>query len=174
MIKILSYILGTIVAIIALLLIASTFPIKGNYQLLIVQSGSMEPAIKTGSIVVVKPASKYQTGDVITFGQMSKTKIPTTHRIIDSRQQNGTLLYTTKGDANEGKDASEVPARQIIGKVLFDIPFLGYALATAKKPAGFAVLIIIPALILLFDEVKNIFLEIKKMRKKKREEKTLS
>lgn len=167
MTKILSYILGTVVAIIALLLIASTFPIKGNYQLLIVQSGSMEPAIKTGSIVIVKPMAEYQVGDIITFGSVSKTKIPTTHRVVDISWQNGKPTYVTKGDANEGEDAQKVLARQVIGKVFFSIPFLGYALSVAKKPAGFAVLIIIPALILLFDEAKNIFLEIKKMRKPK-------
>ena len=167
MTKILSYILGTIVAIIALLLIISAFPVKWNYLLLIVQSGSMEPAIKTGSIVIVKPVSEYKVGEVITFGSVSKTKIPTTHRIIDVHLQNGRPVYTTKGDANEGKDINEVLARQVIGKVLFDIPFLGYALVATKKPIGFAVLIIIPALILLFDEAKNIFWEIKKMRKPK-------
>ena len=164
MTKILSYVLGALVAIVALLLIVSTFPIKGNYQLLIVQSGSMEPAIKTGSIVIVKPALTYQVGDVITFGAVSKTKIPTTHRIIEIRRQGGRPVYVTKGDANEGEDAQEVPARRVIGKVFFDVPFLGYALAAAKRPVGFAVLIIIPALLLLFGEAKNIFLEIKKMR----------
>ena len=167
MTKILSYILGTLVAIIALLLIVSTFPIAGNYELLIVQSGSMEPAIKTGSLVIIKPASEYKAGDVITFGPVTKGKSPTTHRIVNVSLQNGKPVYLTKGDANEEADTSEVLARDVLGKVLLDIPFIGYALTAAKRPAGFAVLIIIPALILLFDEGKKIFLEIKKMRKPK-------
>lgn len=170
MIKILYYIFGIAVSAIALLLIVSAFPIKGNYQVLIVLSGSMEPSIKTGSIVVVKPAPQYNVGDVITFGPVSKTKVPITHRIVEMRLQNGIPVYMTKGDANEEEDTREVPARQVIGKALFDIPFLGYALAAAKKPVGFGVLIAVPAIIILFDEGKKIFSEIKKMRKKKEEE----
>ena len=169
MIKFLSYLLGILVAIIALLLIASSFPIKGNYQLLIVQSGSMEPAIKTGSIIAVKPVAEYKVGDVITFGPALKGKVPTTHRIIALRIQAGKLVYMTKGDANEEGDTREVLARDIHGKVFLDVPFAGYALAAAKKPIGFAILIIIPSLIILFDEGKKVFVEIKKMRKPKEE-----
>jgi signal peptidase I len=171
MIKILYYIFGTAVATIALLLIVSAFPIKGNYQVLIVLSGSMEPSIKTGSIVIVKPASQYNVGDVITFGPVSKTKVPITHRIVEMRLQNGIPVYATKGDANEEKDTREVLAREVIGKELFDVPFLGYALAAAKKPIGFGVLIAVPAIIILFDEGKKIFREVGKMRKKRRENK---
>ena len=168
MIKILYYIFGIAVSVIALLLIVSAFPIKGNYQVLIVLSGSMEPTIKTGSIVIVKPAPQYNVGDVITFGAVSKTKVPITHRIVDTRLQNGIPVYVTKGDANEEKDTQEVPARQVIGKALFDVPFLGYALSAAKKPIGFAVLIAVPAILILFDEGKKIFFEVKKMRRKKK------
>src|SRR3989344_9392425 len=102
--KILTYLFGTFVAVIALLLIISSFPIKGNYQIMIVQSGSMEPDIKTGSIVVVKPASEYKIGDVITFGPAPKGKVPTTHRIVDVRLQTGVPVFITKGDANEEND----------------------------------------------------------------------
>ena len=170
MIKILYYIFGIAVSVIALLLIVSAFPIKGNYQVLIVLSGSMEPSIKTGSLVVVKPVSQYNIGDVVTFGPVSKTKVPITHRIVDIRIQNGRSVYVTKGDANEEKATRAVLAKDVVGKAFFDVPFLGYALAAAKKPVGFGVLIAVPAIIILFDEGKKIFSEIKKMRKKKEEE----
>src|SRR3989338_8215020 len=65
----------------ASLFFAPLLPIKGNIEIKIVKSGSMEPAIKTGSIVVIKPASLYGVGDVITFGEDSRTTYPTTHRI---------------------------------------------------------------------------------------------
>jgi len=154
--KVLSYIFGTFITVIALLLVVSVFPITGNYKIYIVQSGSMEPSITTGGIVAVKPVVEYKAGDVITFGPVAKGKSPTTQPV-----------YITKGDANEESDTREVLARDVMGKVLFDVPFFGYALAAAKTPAGFAVLIIIPALIILFDEGKKIFFEIKKMRKPK-------
>jgi len=165
--KILTYIFGTFVATIAILLIISSFPIKGNYQILIVQSGSMEPSIKTGSIVIVKPSPEYKVGDIITFGPVPKGKVPTTHRITDVRLQTGSPVFVTKGDANEESDTKEVSSRDVIGKVLLDVPYMGFALAAAKKPIGFAVLIIVPALIILFDEGKKIYFEVKKMRKPK-------
>src|SRR3989344_1742628 len=89
-----------IIVIVGLLLIA-LFPIKGNYQIKIVQSGSMEPDIKTGSVVIIKPSSVYKVGDVVTFGKDTKKDIPTTHRIVSSRAQDGVIMFTTKGDANE-------------------------------------------------------------------------
>ncbi len=170
MTKVLSYIFGTFIFVVAFLLIISTFPISGNFQVLIVQSGSMEPAIKTGSIVVVKPVKSYKIGDVITFGPVPRGKVPTTHRIIEMRIESGNPIYMTKGDANEEGDAREVQSKDVLGKVLFDVPYVGYALATAKQPIGFAVLIVIPSLIILFDEGKKIYVEIKKMRSKKDDE----
>lgn len=163
-IKILSYLFGAVVVIITALLIASIFPIAGNYKILIVQSGSMEPTINTGGIVVVKPTFPYTVGDVITFGPVSNGKAPTTHRIVDIRLQNGSPVYVTKGDANEDEDQQEVLARHVIGKVLFDIPFLGYVLAAAKTPVGFAVLIVIPAGLVVIDEVYKIYREIRRIK----------
>jgi len=160
--QIIYYIFIAFIVLVAVLLIISAFPIAGNYQVMIVQSGSMEPAIKVGSIVIVKPAEDYQIGDVITFGPYSKTKSPTTHRIFDIKVVNGQPRYITKGDANNAPDQREVSKRDILGKVLFNVPYLGYAVEFAKKPAGFALIIIVPAAVIISDEVKKIYNEIKK------------
>ena len=125
-------------------------------------SGSMEPAIKTGSVAAVKPSDNYKIGDIITFGEMSKTKTPTTHRIYDMRVQEGKPVYITKGDANNAPDAREIQKRDIIGKVLFDVPYVGYAVDAAKKPFGFMLIIIVPAAIIIYDEIRKIIKEIKK------------
>ncbi|MBU0546873.1 signal peptidase I [Patescibacteria group bacterium] len=150
------------IAIIALLLIVSILPITGNIKFMTVISGSMEPAIKIGSVVMVKPANDYNIGDVITFGQVTKTKAPTSHRIYDIKVVDGQPVYITKGDTNNAPDAREVPKKEVLGKVMFSVPYLGYAVNSAKQPLGFAVIIITPALIIIFDEVKNIYGEIKK------------
>jgi len=167
--KIIYYIFIACIALIALLLVFSIFPITGNYKVLIVQSGSMAPAIKTGSVVIVKPVSDYKIGDVITFGQATKTKAPTSHRIYDIKVVDGQPVYITKGDANNAPDAKEISKSEIIGKVLFDVPYAGYAVDAAKKPLGFALIIVVPAAIIIFDEGKKIVGEIKKMRKNKAE-----
>lgn len=160
--KTIYYIFIAAIAAVALLLIASALPIPGGIKVFIVQSGSMKPAIKTGSVAVVKSVSEYKVGDIITFGPYSKTKAPTTHRLVEIKDGN----YITKGDANNAPDTRVIAKRDIIGKVLLDVPYLGYAVAAAKTPAGFTAIIIIPAAIIIYDEVRKIWGEVKKLRKK--------
>jgi len=162
------YILIGGIALIALLLVASIFPITGNYKVKIVLSGSMEPEITTGSIVAIKPAERYDIGDVITFGKDTKKDIPTTHRIVEAHAVEGIMFYQTKGDANDHPDAKEVREREIIGKVLFSIPLLGYVIDFAKKPLGFALLVVVPAGIIVVDELGKIYREVRRMRREKR------
>ena len=158
-----------LIAGIALLLIISVFPITGNYKLMIVQSGSMAPAIKMGGLVLVKPADEYKIGDVITFGSDARTKTPITHRIYDVRVIEGNISYITKGDANEEQDQREIQKRDILGKVLFSVPYIGYAVDFAKKPIGFMLIIIVPAVIIIGDEIKKIWKELKKFKNKKKD-----
>ena len=164
--KILSYLFLLIVVALGLLLLVSFVPVPGNFEVKIVQSGSMEPTIKTGSLVIVKPSEVYSVGDVIMFGRDTKTQLPTTHRIVADEVRSGVFYYTTKGDANEDPDPQQVAQSEVIGKVLFSIPYLGYVLDFAKKPLGFALLIGVPAAIVVFDEGANIWRETRRMRKK--------
>ena len=160
--KILYYVFLGFIVLVAILLIVSVLPIMGNYKIMTVISGSMQPAIKMGSVVMVKPVSDYKIGDVITFGPYTRTKAPTSHRIYDIKVQGGEPVYITKGDANNAPDAREIKKEDILGKVLFSVPFVGYAVDFAKKPMGFALIIIVPAALIIFDEAKKIFGEIKK------------
>ena len=154
------------VVALGLLLLVSIVPVPGNIKVKIVQSGSMEPAIKVGAVVIIKPSNEYHIGDVIMFGEDTKTKVPTTHRIVADEVRSGVFYYTTKGDANEDPDPQQVAQTEVIGKVLFSIPYLGYVLDFAKKPLGFALLIGVPAAIVVFDEAGNIWRETKRLRKK--------
>lgn len=149
------------VAFIVALLLASALPIPGGVKTFVVQSGSMEPSIKTGGVVVVKPMSAYAVGDVITFGPRTKTKSPTTHRIIEVKEDGN---YVTKGDANSDEDLRTVSRYEVIGKVLFSVPYVGYAVAAAQKPWGFVVIVVIPAVIIIWEEAGKIWREVKKKR----------
>lgn len=149
-----------------ILLAVAALPLAGNYKLLTVLSGSMEPAIHTGSVVVMAPAKDYKIGDVITFDDAGRNNIPTTHRINDIKIIGGSPVYITKGDANNTPDGREITQNEIDGKVLFSIPYLGYVFAFMKKPLGFALLIIIPALLIIGEEGKNIYRELEKNKKK--------
>jgi len=152
---------------VGLLLLVTLFPIEGNFQVKIVSSGSMEPAIKVGSIVVIKPQSEYGVGDVVTFGGRRQNEIPTTHRIVSSRVSNGELLFATKGDSNESVDPAEIKQSDVVGKVLFSIPYVGYIIDFARKPLGIVLIIVIPALFIVYDEMHKIFKEIKRLKKEK-------
>jgi signal peptidase I len=169
--KIIYYSVITAIVGLGLLLIVSVFPVSDNIQVLSVLSGSMEPTIHTGSIVVIKPFSEYKVGDIVTFGKNTKIDIPTTHRIAEERLQEGKPVYLTKGDANNAEDGKEISKDQIIGKVLFSIPYLGYAIDFVKKPVGFMIVIIIPAVVIVYDEIQRIFKEMKKIKENKQTQK---
>ncbi len=158
--------LAALVAV-ALAVVISAFPIQGNIQIKVGLSGSMEPGIKVGSVVVVKPSENYKIGDVITFGEISKIKTPTTHRIYEIKMQGSQPVYITKGDANDAPDQREITGKEIIGKVLFSVPYAGYVVDTAKKPYGFALIIIVPATLIIFGEIKKIYEEVVKRKNNK-------
>lgn len=144
---------------IAGLLLGTMLPIPGNLEMKIVKSGSMEPEIPTGSLVVVQPAASYGKGDIITFGKDTKTDIPTTHRIIAINPDGS---FVTKGDANEEQDQNPVARVEVIGKVILSIPGAGYVLDFARTKLGFALLIGIPAGLVILEELLTIMRETQK------------
>ena len=159
------YIFVTAILGLGLLLFATITPLLGGTYVKVVKSGSMEPFIKTGGIVVVREAASFRAGDVITFGKDTKTQIPTTHRIYKINED-GTFI--TKGDANNAPDPIPVSPAEVKGKVVWSAPYLGYILDFAKKPLGFILLVVVPALIVIVDEIWKIAREIGQMRGKKR------
>lgn len=143
----------------AILLIISTFPITGNFKVKNVLTGSMEPAISVGSIIVTKPADEYKIGDIITFQFLGE--IPITHRIYNiGIDEEGISYFITKGDANEEPDERLVRKEEIIGRVLFDIPFIGYFVGFTQTRLGFILIIVIPSTIIIYEEFRKIGKEI--------------
>ena len=159
-----------IIAAAAVLLLWSVLPVKNGPKLMVVLSGSMEPAIHTGSVVIVKPAGQYKVGDVITFGKNTRTEVPTTHRVVSDRIQDGVRMLQTQGDANNSPDVKEISESEVIGKVLVSVPFAGYVIDFVKKPLGFALVIALPAVFIVYDEARKIWAELKKLKKPQIEE----
>jgi len=158
-IKILITITYIVVILFAFLAISSKFSI-GGFRILIVMSGSMEPAIKTGSVVVDKNISNYRIGDIITFKNKNQPKETTTHRIHGIKCQDGGCFYLTKGDANDGVDPEPIESSQIVGKTLISIPYFGYLVEFARTLPGLLIFIIIPATIIIYEEIKKLYREI--------------
>lgn len=151
--------IGLLIVIGALFLV-SLAPTELGIQTKIVQSGSMEPSIPVGALIIIKPNDAYKVGDVITFGEDSAATVPTTHRILGMREADGSVFYTTKGDANEEGDAREVAQGDVIGKVYVSVPYAGFVLNFARQPLGFALLIALPATLVILAEFASILQEI--------------
>ena len=125
-----------------------------------VYSGSMEPAIPVGSVVVIKPVDPetLKVEDIICFKISESATTTVTHRIINITNEG----FTTKGDANEDPDTWIVKNENVIGKAVFTVPFIGYLGYLARTPIGFLLLIVIPASIIIIMEIRNIIKELKR------------
>ena len=155
------YIIGIAgVLAIGFLLLLTAFPIPGlDMDARVVQTGSMEPAIPTGSVIFITPADTYSVGDVATF-RRSGFETPTTHRIVGIHEEDGSFI--TQGDANEVVDMNPITEDMILGAVNFHIPFLGHAINFTRRPLGFILLIMIPVILISVDEVRKIHQELGK------------
>ena len=135
-----------------------TFLNRTNWRLYIVQSGSMEPSVGVGDLIAVTPKSVYQKGDVIAFNQPDGRRV--THRIVAINQttdaSSDQFSYVTKGDANQANDPDPVTPAQIEGYVDMVFPHLGYVLSFGKTRKGMVILVLIPAVLLIADEVINL------------------
>lgn len=94
-----------------------------NIRPLVVVSGSMEPAIMTGSLCFIDYSDNSDkdvaVGDIVAY---KAGNITVTHRIIDVTSDG----YITKGDNNDTADISPVTQEQIKGTYKFSIPNIGY------------------------------------------------
>lgn len=151
---------------------ASQFvPALRGMQPMVVLSGSMEPSIQVGSLVFVKkvdPATIKQ-GDVITFlvppQSASAESAITTHRVMEVSNTSGQTAFKTKGDANNAEDAWAIRQEDVIGAVTFSLPYAGYLSAFSRSRPGFALLILLPAAILISIEVRDIAREVRERRR---------
>ncbi len=147
-----------ILSLLVVLVVVSKFSKSDNilgFKPLKVLSGSMEPVIKTGDLIVVKDTSEsnIKEGDIVTFITNSNTFV--THRVVEVFDEEGSIIFKTKGDANNIEDKELVRGEDIVGKYVFRIPAFGYLSDFISKPLGFVLLFILPIFILLGKEIIN-------------------
>ena len=131
-----------------------------------IYSGSMSPVIPVGSVIVVKPlgTSNTELGDIITFGVGTGEKNMVTHRVVEVMSDGSTLSFRTAGDANEGPDNQVVSQEDIVGKVWFHVPGLGYLSSFVSTRVGFLWLMAVPALCIILMEIRNVVIELRSIR----------
>jgi signal peptidase I len=130
MVRIAKYLLKTFGWVsLAAIVLATSFVFwgdKNGWEFNIVLSGSMEPVIHVGSLIIVKPveSASLQIGDIVSF-KVRDTTTPVCHRIVDINYLDGFTYYKTKGDANEEADPYLTLASDVTGRTLFSIPYAG-------------------------------------------------
>jgi len=152
-----------LVALLAPVIIyAVTFVVDGYYSS-VIMSGSMEPVVPVGSVVVVGRVDPddVKVSNIIVF-QRSNSK--TLHRVMEKIVENDSYYFKTKGDANEDPDPWIVQPEQVQGSLLLTIPYYGYLLYFAGTPIGFILMVIIPAILLITNEIRKI-IQLKKEEK---------
>jgi len=117
--------------------------ILGCYPML-VTTGSMEPALPAGAVVVSHAQEDYAVGDIISFRQEGAV---VTHRVVEKTAEG----YRTAGDANSAPDEGVVADEAVLGRVVLCLPWAGRLLLALQRPigilalaAGGAVLVLLP------------------------------
>ena len=166
--RIWNWISGILVGIVALLAIALVGVRLIGLQPFVVLSGSMRPTYEVGSLIYVKSVDykALKVGDPITYMISQDTVV--THRIIEvlvDEEDPNTLRYFTQGDANEQPDGTSVHYKNIIGKPVFSIPYLGYVSNYIQNPPGKYIAISGGAILILLVFLPDIFSDEDKKKK---------
>lgn len=93
----------------------------------VIYSGSMRPSIDVGDIVIVSkvPIDEVQKGDVIQY-KTQNMSIPIVHRVQEIYDEGDNVFFITKGDANDNSDSEPVLSENVMGKVVFNLPKIGW------------------------------------------------
>ena len=149
-----------VIAILAIVFLVFYRPVSllGDTLYEPVYTGSMEPALPVGSVVVIKPVNPetLKIGDIICF-KLSEPTTTVTHRLFNITSEG----FITKGDANEDPDQWTVKKENVMGKAVFTIPFIGYIGYFVRTPIGLILLIVLPASLIIILEIRSIIKELK-------------
>ena len=151
--KVLIYLVGICLSLILIYNIYNMINLKilkkdlttiNGYGILDVISGSMEPTIKVGDLIVINTKDKnINVGDVVTFYDVDMAFV--THRVVSINDD----MMITKGDANDSLD-DPIPLNNIVGKYVFKINGLGSFLTSLKNPLVSIIILIIGILICIY------------------------
>lgn len=127
-----------------------------GYSILRVSSGSMEPELMVGDVIIDKKIEDYsdiKKGDVVTFkGAGNLSGMLVTHKVIKAPYyENGELMIQTRGIANEIAD-EPILMTAVTGVMVCKVTFLNTVFSVFLSPWGLIILIGLIALV-FFDEI---------------------
>ena len=161
-ISVVIFILGLTIFVSVLRASAGKAPSVFGFSVLQVTSGSMEPEIPVGGIVVVrkvKPES-LKVGDVISFysNDVDISGKVNTHRIVEIKQsESGEKIFCTKGDANEYADTAAVFEIDLVGKMIMNLGSVGGSVFDVlRNPTIILIFIVLPLIFITLGEAVNL------------------
>lgn len=131
----------------------NSIPSIAGVRMMTVLSGSMRPMLEPGDVIFTKETEDIDNNDVITF---KKNRIIITHRIIEVVQENNKVAYRTKGDNNNVEDNALVYKNEILGKYMFKVSKMGYAMEFFRSKMGLIIIGSIVGLLVIFEVIKGV------------------
>lgn len=130
---------GNIFSLNASRLTGNQVPMPFGYGASVVLSGSMEPALSVGDLLILQEADAYFEGDMVVYqsGQMAVV-----HRVVSINEETA----VTRGDANNSND-TPIPVTAIKGRVIASVPNVGRVVWAIKSPTGLIVTIALAVLL---------------------------
>ena len=144
---------GLLAFALLLLLVVGLGPRTGRYQTMTVLTGSMQPTMPVGSMVVTvpTPARAVRVGDVITYRIPVEDRRVVTHRVVEILRHGDQPIVRTWGDANKDPDTWVAELKGgTVWKVRATVPKVGWALYWLRQATARQVLVLgIPFLVMV-------------------------
>jgi signal peptidase len=149
-----------LLAVILVIIVALWFGLKAylrtEYPMLAVASGSMVPTLNVGDLIIVQGGLNVSdinaaqgTGDIIVFHKPYNPNELIVHRAVEE-EANGLI---TKGDHNPTIDPWTVYDSDLVGKVVWVIPYVGHVPLFVHTPTGLSVIVILIVILILLEFV---------------------
>ena len=118
--------------------------LKTQYPVMVVVSESMIPTLGVGDFILVGQIQDFDDvvaepqpeGDILVFLKPGTSDEYIVHRAVEKTNNNGEWYFVTKGDNNAVQDGRPVKESNIMGRVIGNIPILGYFPMLIKTSRG--------------------------------------
>jgi signal peptidase len=133
--------------------------LKTQYPIMVVVSGSMVPTLEVGDFILVDHIDEFgdvvaapnPEGDIIVFLRSTSSDEYIVHRAVEKFNRSGIRWFVTKGDHNPVEDAQPVKEGNVMGKVIYRVPVLGYFPLLIKTSRGFILVAGLMAIVFFAD-----------------------
>jgi signal peptidase len=131
----------------AALLLATVGSLLLGDRAVVVLSGSMEPTFSPGDVLIERSVEPRQVkiGQIVTFHEPG-TDRSITHRVRSVEARGRKLVFTTKGDADNGVQRWSIDAGGELRQPVWRIPAIGYVVMLTKTPLGLIAIVLLPLL----------------------------